>query len=68
MKTMLVLTRKVGERILIDGGIEVEVVSVKGSRVRLGIGAPTGVNIVRGELLEVEIDLSQHPSSGCLNS
>jgi carbon storage regulator len=48
---MLVLSRKVGERIVIDGGIEVVVLAVEGNRVRLGIEAPRDCPIVRGELL-----------------
>jgi carbon storage regulator len=47
---MLVLTRKVGERIVIDNNIVLEVLSVKGNRIRLGIEAPPSVNIVREEL------------------
>jgi carbon storage regulator len=54
---MLVLTRGIGERILIGDRITLEVLSIKGTRVRLGIGAPAGVNILRGELQEVEVDL-----------
>ncbi len=37
---MLVLSRKVGEVIVIDGGVTVTVLEMKGQRVRLGIGAP----------------------------
>lgn len=48
---MLVLSRKVGERIVIDGGIEVVVLAVEGNRLRLGIEAPRQCQIVRGELL-----------------
>jgi carbon storage regulator len=48
---MLVLTRKVGERIVIDNRIVVEVLQVKGNRVRLGIEAPAGATILRQELL-----------------
>jgi carbon storage regulator len=48
---MLVLTRKVGERIVIDNNIVIEVLQVKGSRVRLGIEAPAGATILRQELL-----------------
>ena len=47
---MLVLTRKLGETVVIDGGIKVTVVEVAGNRVRLGISAPDGVRILRGEL------------------
>ena len=48
---MLVLTRKVGERIVIDDSIIVEVLEVQGNRVRIGIQAPQGVTILRQELL-----------------
>jgi carbon storage regulator CsrA len=39
---MLVLRRKIGERIIIDGRIEVTVLRVLGGRVRLGVAAPSG--------------------------
>jgi carbon storage regulator len=48
---MLVLTRKAGERIMIDNSIVVEVLEVQGNRVRIGIQAPQGVTILRQELL-----------------
>lgn len=48
---MLVLTRKIGERIVIDNQIVLEVLQVKGQRVRLGIEAPAGAVILRQELL-----------------
>ena len=47
---MLILSRKVGERILIDGHIVVTVVEVQGKRVRLGIEAPPEVIIHREEV------------------
>jgi carbon storage regulator len=48
---MLVLTRKAGERIVIDGSIVVEVLGVQGNRVRIGIHAPQDMTILRQELL-----------------
>ncbi len=48
---MLVLTRRVGEEIVLDGNIRVAVVAVSGGKVRLGISAPSSVHIVRQELL-----------------
>jgi carbon storage regulator len=48
---MLVLTRRIGEEVLIDGTIRVTVVAVKGSQVRLGITAPSSVPRARLELL-----------------
>lgn len=47
---MLVLTRKCGEEIVIDGNIRVQVLKVQGNRVRIGIETPTGVRILRAEL------------------
>src|SRR5262249_60725486 len=47
---MLVLSRKPGEKVVIDGGITVTVVEVQGNKVRIGIDAPGDVRIVRGEL------------------
>ena len=50
---MLVLSRKVGERFVIDGRIVVTIVEVCGTqRVRLGIEAPTDVSILRPEVAE----------------
>jgi carbon storage regulator len=48
---MLVLSRKIGERIIVNDTITVEVLQVVGNRVRLGITAPDGVPIMREELL-----------------
>ncbi len=47
---MLVLSRKRNEKVLIDGGITVEVLQIKGNTVRLGISAPSDVKVMRGEL------------------
>ena len=49
---MLVLTRKPGQSIMIGDGVEVEVLSVAGDKVRLGITAPRDVEIFRNEVLE----------------
>lgn len=48
---MLILSRKRNEAILIDGGIRITVVSVRGNQVRLGIEAPGEVGIYREELI-----------------
>jgi carbon storage regulator len=47
---MLVLSRKQGEEIVIDGGIRVRVTEVTGTRVKLAFLAPADVPIHRGEL------------------
>ncbi len=48
---MLVLSRKIGERIIINDNITVEVLQIVGNRIRLGVTAPAGVPILREELL-----------------
>ena len=47
---MLVLSRKVGERILIGDNISVTIVRVSGGGVRLGIEAPAELAVIREEL------------------
>ena len=49
---MLVLTRKPGQSIIIGDGVEVQVLSVAGEKVRLGITAPNDVSIYRNEVHE----------------
>jgi carbon storage regulator len=49
---MLVLSRRVGEEIIINDNIRVTVVAVKGDRVRLGIVAPRDVTVDRSEVHE----------------
>ena len=49
---MLVLSRRPGEEIIINGNIRVTVVSVKGDRVRVGIDAPADVPVDRAEVHE----------------
>lgn len=47
---MLVLSRRVGEEIVINDCIRVTVVAVKGDRVRIGIEAPRDVTVDRAEV------------------
>jgi carbon storage regulator len=49
---MLVLTRKVGERIRVGESIDVVVTEIRGDKVRLGIEAPPEVKILREELVD----------------
>jgi carbon storage regulator len=57
---MLVLTRKVGEQIVVGDNIRVTVVAANGQRVRLGIEAPPDVVIRRKELC---FELCEEPGS-----
>jgi carbon storage regulator CsrA len=47
---MLVLTRKLGETLVIDGRIKISIVAVRQRQVRVSIDAPKEVRILRGEL------------------
>jgi carbon storage regulator len=49
---MLVLTRKPGQSIMIGDRVEVQVLSVGGEKVRLGITAPREVAIFRNEVYD----------------
>jgi len=60
---MLVLSRKIGERIFIGEGVQVSVVRVKGNRVMLGIVAPAEVPVHREEIApNAQLDKSQRTS------
>ncbi len=48
---MLVLTRKIGEQILIGDDIVITVLDSRGDGIRIGIDAPRGVKIQREEVL-----------------
>lgn len=47
---MLVLTRKSGQELIVAGQIRIRVLGTRTGSVRLGIEAPDGVAILRGEL------------------
>lgn len=51
---MLVLSRKVGERIVIGDNVTVTVVRITGGGVRLGIEAPAEMAVVREELQQLK--------------
>jgi carbon storage regulator len=59
---MLVLSRKVGEEIIIDGVIRVRIVDVGGGKVRLGITAPPDVTIDRQEIHEKKREWVLNPT------
>ncbi len=49
---MLVLTRKLGEKLVIGDNIVVTVVQLAGNKVRLSIDAPADVRVLRSELAD----------------
>jgi carbon storage regulator len=59
---MLVLTRRVGEAVVLPGvRVRVTVLAVSGGRVRVGVTAPTALEVLRGELSG---DVPSGPSPG----
>lgn len=53
---MLVLSRKVNERVAIGSDIHITVLSVDGDKVKLGIEAPQSIRVFREELLEATME------------
>ncbi|QPG06942.1 carbon storage regulator CsrA [Salinimonas marina] len=47
---MLILTRRIGEKLVINGDIEVTICGVKGNQVRVGVTAPKEVTVHREEI------------------
>lgn len=60
---MLVLSRKTGEGITINQDVTIEILSIDGDRVRVGIQAPKEMRIYRKELLEHTIDINKAASN-----
>jgi carbon storage regulator CsrA len=54
---MLILARKQNESIVVSGHIRIKVLEVKGNTVRIGIEAPQEVKILRGELVQYEVNI-----------
>lgn len=49
---MLVLTRRIGEELVIDGNIRVRILTIQGAKVRIGVRAPTTTTVDRSEIHE----------------
>jgi carbon storage regulator len=49
---MLILTRRVGESVMIGEEVTITVLRVKGNQVRLGVNAPRSVSVQREEIFE----------------
>ena len=60
---MLILTRQVGEDIVIGEAVTVSVLGIKQGQVRLGIQAPKQIKVLRGELLDRQKDPSSDRDS-----
>ena len=49
---MLILTRKIGESLIIADDVEITVLSVRGNQVKLGVNAPKEIAVHRQEIYE----------------
>ena len=73
---MLILTRRVGETVMIGSEVTVTVLGVKGNQVRIGINAPKNVAVHREEIFErikreqtePELDSSAKLSAGAMQT
>ncbi|MFZ7235686.1 carbon storage regulator CsrA [Avibacterium gallinarum] len=49
---MLILTRKVGESLLIGDEISITILSVRGNQIKVGVNAPKEVSVYREEIYQ----------------
>ncbi|MEJ7616053.1 MAG: carbon storage regulator CsrA [Pyrinomonadaceae bacterium] len=65
---MLVLTRRVGQRLIINDNVTVEVMSIGGDSVRLGIVAPRDINVHREEVYLAITNANRDASAASTNA
>ena len=65
---MLVLSRRVGEEIVIGDTMRVIILGVQGSRIRIGVSAPPHISIQRGEVRDRIATERSSSSMACLET
>lgn len=53
---MLILTRRVGESLIIGDKIDITILGIKGNQIRIGINAPKEISIHRKEIYKNKIN------------
>ena len=65
---MLILTRKVGESIVLGDTVKVKVIAIEGGQVKLGFDAPHEISIFREEVIDKIKKLNQEASQSGFNA
>lgn len=65
---MLILTRKLGESIIVDEDVQISVIEINKNNIKIGINAPKELTIYREEVfLKIKEENAQSSSSGVID-
>ncbi len=65
---MLILTRKLGESIIIDEDVQISVIEINKNNIKIGVNAPKELSIFREEVfLKIKEENTQSSSSGIID-
>ncbi len=65
---MLILTRKLGESIIVDENVQISVIEINKNNIKIGINAPKELTIYREEVfLKIKEENAQSSSSGVID-